>query len=129
MVKQFCVVLDNPPENGYVPNSDVIGHVLLVIDGAKSGYKAIEVHATVHWSETQGTGDDRRTVFYSSCEDYVANTEFFGAGEVLLMDSCSLQVPIFFEISSNRMSHSRSDNPSYIPSMVQWDKSFTRCKQ
>ena len=61
-----------------MPNSDVIGHVLLVIDGAKSGYKAIEVslkgYATVHWSETQGTGDDRRTVFYSSCEDYVANT-------------------------------------------------------
>ena len=77
-MKEFYVVLDIPPEGGYVPGSDVTGHVVLVTDEAKSGYTSIEVslkgYASVHWSETQGTGDDRRTVWYSSREEYVAKT-------------------------------------------------------
>ena len=78
MVKEFRVVLDPPPQNGYVANSEVTGHVFLVTDEAKSGYKAIEVtlkgYATVCWKETSGTGENRQTNTYHSHEDYIANT-------------------------------------------------------
>ena len=78
-MKEFRVVLAPLPGNGYLAaNSDVTGHVLLVTDEAKSGYKAIEVtlkgYATVCWSETEGSGDNERTVTYYSHEDYIANT-------------------------------------------------------
>ena len=78
-MKEFRVVLAPLPDNGYLaPNSDVTGHVLLVTDEAKSGYKAIEVtlkgYATVRWSHTEGSGDNQRTVTYYSHEDYIANT-------------------------------------------------------
>ena len=44
IMKEFRVVLAPLPDNGYLAaNSDVTGHVLLVTDEAKSGYKAIEV--------------------------------------------------------------------------------------
>ena len=42
MVKEFRVVLAPPLQNGYITNSEVTGHVVLVTDEAKSGYKAIE---------------------------------------------------------------------------------------
>ena len=77
MVKEFRVVLAPLPDGYVKDNSDVTGHVLLVTDEAKSGYKAIEVslkgYATVRWSETQGSGDYRRTVTCYSHEDYIAN--------------------------------------------------------
>ena len=42
MVKEFRVVLAPPPQNGYVTNSEVTGHVVLVTDEAKSGYKHLK---------------------------------------------------------------------------------------
>ena len=78
MVKEFRVVLAPPLQNGYITNSEVTGHVVLVTDEAKSGYKAIEVtlkgYATVRWTETIGTGENRRTNTYYSHEVYIANT-------------------------------------------------------
>ena len=69
-MKEFRVFLAPLPDNGYLaPNSDETGHVLLVTDEAKSGYKAIEVtlkgYATVRWSETHGSGDNQVLLFRS----------------------------------------------------------------
>ena len=55
MVKEFRIELAPPPQLGYVVNSDVTGHVLLVTDEAKSGYKAIEItlkgYGNVRWPD------------------------------------------------------------------------------
>ena len=78
MVKEFRIELAPPPQLGYVVNSDVTGHVLLVADEAKSGYKAIEItlkgFADVEWTETSGSGQNHHTVTYEAHEDYIANT-------------------------------------------------------
>ena len=78
MVKEFQVVLTPPPQNVYHANSDVTGYVQLVTDEAKSGYKSIEItlrgYAKVRWSEQRGSGKRRRTVTYSSREDYFGQT-------------------------------------------------------
>ena len=70
MVKEFRVVLAPPPQNGYVTNSEVTGHVVLVTDEAKSGYKTIEVtlkgYGKVRWSENRGSGENQHTVTYHS---------------------------------------------------------------
>ena len=106
IMKEFRVVLAPLPDNGYLAaNSDVTGHVLLVTDEAKSGYKAIEVtlkgYATVCWSETEGSGDNERTVTYYSHEDYIANTavlwskdkvELPNSGHSLALSSLALTV-------------------------------------
>ena len=84
-MKDFRVVLDPLPDGYVKDNSDVTGHVLLVNDEAKSGYKAIEVslkgYATVQWSEERGSGDSRHTVTYYSHEDYIANTAVVWSNE------------------------------------------------
>ena len=77
MVKEFRVVLAPPLQNGYITNSEVTGHVVLVTDEAKSGYKAIEVtlkgYATVRWTETIGNARIDVNTYYSH-EVYIANT-------------------------------------------------------
>ena len=83
-MKEFRVVLAPLPDNGYLTaNSDVTGHVLLVTDEVKSGYKAIEVtlkgYAAVDWeliedNERTVTYNNEATVTYNAQEDYIANT-------------------------------------------------------
>ena len=100
MVKDFRVVLAPLPDGYVKDNSDVTGHVMLVTDEAKSGYKAIEVslqgYATVRWSETHGSGDSRRTVtYYTLTKTTLPILLFFGARKMRLMVK-SLQVLISF---------------------------------
>ena len=119
MVKDFRVVLDPPPQNGYVPNSDVTGHVLLVTDEAKSGYQAIEVslkgYATVQWSSTQSSGNSQQTVTYHSHEDYVAKTAVLWSkhsapgGQIA---AGSYQFPFSLKFQAN---DPRSPPPSFLP--------------
>ena len=73
MVKEFRIELAPPPQLGYVVNSDVTGHVVLVTDEAESGYKAIEItlkgYGNVLWS-----GSGEHAITYHSTEEYIANT-------------------------------------------------------
>ena len=82
MVKEFRIELAPPPQVGYFVNSDVTGHVVLVIDEANSGYKAIEItlkgYGVVNWSETRGSGDDRRTVSSILTKNTSPTLLFFG---------------------------------------------------
>ena len=76
MVKDFQLLITPPPQGVFV--SDVTGHVLVVTEEAKQSYKCIQVtlrgYADVRWSETHGSGDNRRTVTYHSHEDYIYQT-------------------------------------------------------
>ena len=74
MVKEFQVVLTPPPQGIYSLSSDVIGHVFLVTDATKRGYKSITVtlkgYADVKWTEKHG----KRTVTYHSHKNYIDQT-------------------------------------------------------
>ena len=75
MVKEFQLFISPPPRGGFV--SDITGHVLVITEEAKQGYRSIEVtlrgYADVRWSESSGTGDNR-TVTYHSHEDFIYQT-------------------------------------------------------
>ena len=108
MVKEFRIELTPPPQLGYVVNSDVTGHVLLVTDEAKSGYKAIEItlkgYGNVRWSETHGSGDDRRTETYHSHEVYIANTAVLWSKDTSPggnLESGSYQFPFSLKFQAN----------------------------
>ena len=74
MVKDFRIILNQPPQQVFFPGSEVSGALLFVLHEAKS-YNCIEIalhgDAHVHWTETQGTGDDSREESYTAREKYV----------------------------------------------------------
>ena len=75
MVKEFRIILAPSPQNGsYVANSDVTGHVVLVTEKAKSGYKSIEVtlkgYATASWKRLRGSGDNVYVEWYYTRVNY-----------------------------------------------------------
>lgn len=74
VMKEFRVELTNPPQGVYFPGMAVTGTVVCETDKPKD-YKQIVVTITggarVHWSESHGTGNDRRTYHYSSSEHYM----------------------------------------------------------
>ena len=73
-MKDFQLQLNYPPQGVYFPGMTVTGTVLAVNDKPKD-YKAIQVKivgfAYVHWSESSGSGQSRRTRHYTSREDYL----------------------------------------------------------
>ena len=73
-MKDFQLQLNYPSQGVYFPGMTVTGTVFAVSDEPKD-YKAIQVKiigfAHVHWSETSGTGENRRTHYYTSHEDYL----------------------------------------------------------
>ena len=73
-MKDFQLQLNYPPQGVYFPGMTVTGTVLAVSDEPKD-YKAIQVKivgfAHVHWSESSGSGQNRRTRHYSAREDYL----------------------------------------------------------
>ena len=73
-MKDFKVQLNNPPQGVYFPGMMVTGMVTAETDVPKD-YKQIKVQlvgrADVHWSESRGSGNDRRTVHYTSDEQYL----------------------------------------------------------
>jgi hypothetical protein len=73
-MKEFTLKLNNPPSGVYFPGMVVSGTVSVTNDEPKD-YDALRVSlvggANCHWSESHGTGDDRRTEYYSSSETYI----------------------------------------------------------
>ena len=76
MVKEFQLFITPPPRGVFV--SDITGHVLVVTEEAKQGYKSIQVtlrgYADVRWSESSGSGENQTTVTYHSHEDFIYQT-------------------------------------------------------
>ena len=76
MVKEFQLFITPPPRGVFV--SDITGHVLVVTEEAKQGYKCIQVtlrgYADVRWSESYGSGGNQTTVTYHSHEDFFYQT-------------------------------------------------------
>ena len=74
MVKEFQLFISPPPLGVFV-SDHITGHVLVVTEEAKQGYRSIVVtlrgYVDVCLSESTGSGDDRRTVTYHSHEDYI----------------------------------------------------------
>ena len=73
-MKEFRLELASPPQGVYFPGMMVTGTVVCETDKPKD-YKQIKVflrgRADVHWSETHGSGENRRTEHYSSHEQYI----------------------------------------------------------
>ena len=73
-MKDFKLQLNNPPQGVYFPGMMVTGTVTAETDVPKD-YKQIKVQlvgrADVHWSESHGSGNNRRTVHYTSDEQYL----------------------------------------------------------
>ena len=76
MVEEFQLFITHPPQGVFV--SDVTGHVLVVTEEANQSYKSIQVilrgYADALWSETRGSGDNRRTVNYHSHDNFIYQT-------------------------------------------------------
>ena len=74
MVKDFKVALNRSPQQVFFPGSEVSGTLSFQINELKS-YKNVKValigRAHVHWSESHGSGNNRRTVSYTSHREYV----------------------------------------------------------
>ena len=75
-MKDFKLELTNPPQGVYFPGMTITGTVVCVTDEPKD-YRQILVklhgRAHVHWSESSGSGNNRRTRRYTSNEEYVSS--------------------------------------------------------
>ena len=74
MVKEFRIALNQPSQQVFFPGSEVSGTLSFVVQELKSyNYVAVALHggACVHWTETQGTGDNSREESYTAQQNYV----------------------------------------------------------
>ena len=78
------------------------GHVVLVTDEAKSGYKAIEItlkgFADMEWSEK---GSNENSVTFQSHEDYIVNTAVLWRPPGGKIESGSYQFPFSLKFQAN----------------------------
>ena len=74
MVQDFKLILNQPPQQSFFPGSEVSGVVSFQVTEAKR-YSYVKIsllgRAHVSWSESTGTGDNRRTRYYSATRDYM----------------------------------------------------------
>ena len=74
-MKNFTIQLNNPPQGVYFPGATVSGVVIAENDTEPKAYKLIQValngEANVHWSESHGSGNNRRTVHYHGNESFI----------------------------------------------------------
>ena len=74
MVKEFKITLNEPSQQVFFPGSEVSGTLSFVVQEPKScNYIQVALHgdAYVHWTETQGTGDNSREESYTAQQIYV----------------------------------------------------------
>ena len=104
-MKDLQLQLNSPPGWIYYPGMTVTGTLLVVTDKPKN-YKSIQVRlhgfANVIWRERHGTREHRRTVTYSSSEDYI-NTfvTFWGEGASSggdMLPAGTYQFPFSFQL-------------------------------
>ena len=69
MVKEFKITLNQPSQQVFFPGSEVSGTLSFVVQEPKSyNYIQVALHgdAYVHWTKTQGTGDNSREESYTA---------------------------------------------------------------
>lgn len=74
-MKNFTIRLNNPPQGVYFPGTTVSGVVVAENDEEPKAYRMIQVvlngEARVRWSESSGSGNNRRTTNYYGNETFI----------------------------------------------------------